>query len=932
MRPSIARAGKAGWRLLSSLTARELARRTPGTAAKPGLEALEERTLLSVFGAQPQLVRFSPDGGATPYSTSGPTGTTPAQIRHAYGFDQIFFSGGTVAGDGSGTTIAIVDAYDDPTIANDLHQFDLRFGLPDPTFTKVNQNGGSTPPAANHGWASEIALDVEWAHAIAPGASILLVEANSNSTSDLFAAVRYAAGRTGVVAVSMSWGSGEFGGETGSDSGTFTTPSGHAGVTFVASSGDSGAPDSYPSASPNVLSVGGTTLRLDAAGNILSESGWRGSGGGLSSAEAQPSYQQGLVIHSGSTVISANGRRANPDVSYDSDPATGFPVYDTYNNPVATPWGQWGGTSDAAPQWAALIAIADQGRALGGVASLDGRNDILPRLYQLPGSDFHDIATGTSTGTPNYSAGPGYDLVTGLGTPVANILVPHLIARPPVLAPIPDQAAQAGGSVTVTLSATDPNGLSLTYGATAGSQAYALKQQYGLTGGNPFYNYGGRQDKWMAGANNAWYFILPDGTFYKWDGTLGQATGTLLATLDRAYYANPSLIYNATPTAGVVSVSGNQLTVTPPATFSGKLYVVASASNGFATDYKTFAVTVSIGSNQPPALSPIADATIARNGFYAVTLSATDPDGDPISYAATVFSQAYALKQQYGLFSDGNLYLNYGGRQDKWLQGAGGAWFFLLPDGTLYKWDGTANRATGALYAALDVTYYNDPSLLYNAQPGASTTLSGNHLTVTPTAGFTGALYVTATASDGVGATDSKTFVLTVSGAGNQPPVLSPIPDAAISRGTSYATTLSATDPDGDPITYSATVVSQAYQLRQQYGFFSTGNLYFNYGGQGDEWFQGTGGAWYFILPSGGVYAWDGTPNQATGTLIATLQTAYYNNPSLLYNATVGATASVSGNRLTVTPDATFVGALYVTATASDGLTTDSKTFTLTVS
>ena len=115
---------------------------------------------------------------AAPLSTAGPTGYSPAQIRQAYGFDKIAFNNGTVAGDGSGTTIAIVDAYDDPNIANDLHQFDLQFGLPDPVLTKVNQTRRRRLPAANAGWITEIALDVEWAHAIAPQANILLVEAN----------------------------------------------------------------------------------------------------------------------------------------------------------------------------------------------------------------------------------------------------------------------------------------------------------------------------------------------------------------------------------------------------------------------------------------------------------------------------------------------------------------------------------------------------------------------------------------------------------------------------------------------------------------------------------------------------------------------------------------------------------------------------------
>ena len=122
--------------------------------------------------------------------------------------------------------------------------------------------------------------------------------------------------------------------------------------------------------------MGGTTLNLDASGNILSESAWSGSGGGISAYEPQPSYQSGVVTQSQTA-------RTNPDVAYDADPNTGFPIYNSYTNPASTPWAQFGGTSDAAPQWAALIAIADQGRALAGLGSLDGRTQTLPVLYTL---------------------------------------------------------------------------------------------------------------------------------------------------------------------------------------------------------------------------------------------------------------------------------------------------------------------------------------------------------------------------------------------------------------------------------------------------------------------------------------------------------------------------------------------------------------------
>ena len=167
--------------------------------------------------------------------------------------------------------------------------------------------------------------------------------------------------------------------------------------------------------------MGGTTLSVDSQGNYQSESAWSDSTGGISAFEAQPSYQAGVITQS---------FRTNPDVAYDADPSTGFPVYDSYNNASSTPWSQLGGTSDAAPQWAALIALADQGRLLAGESVLDGPSQTLPMLYQLSAGDFHDITTGSSDGMPVYSAGPGYDLVTGRGTPIANKIVADLIGVP----------------------------------------------------------------------------------------------------------------------------------------------------------------------------------------------------------------------------------------------------------------------------------------------------------------------------------------------------------------------------------------------------------------------------------------------------------------------------------------------------------------------
>ena len=169
--------------------------------------------------------------------TTPPTGAyTPAQIQQAYGFNSISFNG--VAGTGSGETIAIVDAYDDPNIVADLNTFDSQFGLPTTKVTRVNATGGTHYPASDStgGWNSEESLDVEWATRDRPSASIMLVEASSATDADLLAAVTYAASHANVV--SMSWGGSEFSGETGDDSSDFDK----AGVAFVASSGDAGAP------------------------------------------------------------------------------------------------------------------------------------------------------------------------------------------------------------------------------------------------------------------------------------------------------------------------------------------------------------------------------------------------------------------------------------------------------------------------------------------------------------------------------------------------------------------------------------------------------------------------------------------------------------------------------------------------------------------
>jgi len=393
------------------------------------------------------------------WGSSTPSGLAPAQLQVAYGINDIRFA--SSIGDGAGQTIAIVDAYDDPKLvastapgflSSDLAMFDQSFGLPNPpSFLKLNEYGGSsnlpgTDPAgpgnSQGNWEVEEALDVEWAHAMAPEANIVLIECQSGSGIDMYQGARTAAGLAGVSVVSMSWGSNEFNGETSFD-GDFTTPNGHQGVTFVASTGDQGAPGEYPAYSPNVLAVGGTSLYLNASGSYSSEAAWSGSGGGSSEYETEPGYQAG---------VAGGGKRTIPDVSSDANPNTGVAVYDSYNGTSAAPWEQVGGTSLSAPTWAGLIAIANQGRVASGSSTLDGRNGSLSAIYAISQTDFHDVTTG---GNGGFKAGAGYDMVTGIGSPKANLLVPDLVAYGSVgrlaVQAQPPGSSRAGGVLGVSI-------------------------------------------------------------------------------------------------------------------------------------------------------------------------------------------------------------------------------------------------------------------------------------------------------------------------------------------------------------------------------------------------------------------------------------------------------------------------------------------------
>jgi subtilase family serine protease len=342
---------------------------------------------------------------ATPYNVVKPLAIpssspnsllSPVTIKKSYNL-------GTGTNTGSGT-IAIIDAFDDPTAEADLATFSNQFSLPACTtanscFTKHKMSSSLVSSSA---WAIEDSLDLQWAHAVAPTAKILLIESKSDNGVDLVDALNYVKTLPNIVSVSMSWGGGEFNTETAYEN-SFVS---NFGATYFAASGDSGHGTSWPAVSANVVGVGGTTINVNSSGVVTSEVAWSGSGGGISRYVKEPIRQINAKIPY------ANGYRATPDVSYNADPNTGYPVYDSFGYNGYKGWFQVGGTSAGTPQWAAI-------------ATLSNKTLTIPSIYADANSNakasfFRDITSGK-----NGSCGvlctsiTGYDYVTGYGSPLA---------------------------------------------------------------------------------------------------------------------------------------------------------------------------------------------------------------------------------------------------------------------------------------------------------------------------------------------------------------------------------------------------------------------------------------------------------------------------------------------------------------------------------
>ena len=449
--------------------AASLALLTPGAPAV----ALAAHVVTPAVGAHPRAVRITPDAlkvGCQDIRPGRLQCYSPQQIRTAYGFDQVLAKGIT----GKGRTIVIVDAFSSPTITTDLDAFDTLFGLnAPPSFVQVAPDG-LTPFDVNDanqvGWSAEISLDVQWAHAIAPDASIVLDLAKSNDDADILSATKYAVDHNLGDVISQSFGEAESCVDPTllSQEHQLFEKATRKGITLVASSGDQGAAQptcdgssfllsaSSPASDPLVTAVGGTNLVAGPegcsstapaitpitcpdpfnvpSGTYISEHAWNDatpagggdtahgfSGGGFSNLYARPFYQVG-------TSGTRPGHRGVPDVSYNAGVEDGVVAF------WGVPFGPgaafiFGGTSAGSPQWSGLVALADQAvhERVGFINPILYGIARVPRLYRAA---FHDITSGNNSYTPDgvleitgYQTQTGWDPVTGLGSPKADALI-----------------------------------------------------------------------------------------------------------------------------------------------------------------------------------------------------------------------------------------------------------------------------------------------------------------------------------------------------------------------------------------------------------------------------------------------------------------------------------------------------------------------------
>jgi len=597
---------------------------------------------------------------------------TPAQIRAAYGLAALPAVGAAIspavaATLGAGQTIYLIDAYHDATALSDLNTFSTRFGLPTCTNVAVAATAAvplakppanctfsvvysatrgamtSTAPAYNASWAPESKLDVQWAHAIAPLARIVLVELPSAMSNAIIDGNTLAA-RLGAGVVSMSFGLAEAAWVPTTDS-SFTA----TGMTYVAAAGDSGAQVLWPAVSPNVLAVGGTGMDWSGSGTRY-EAAWLSGGGGMSAYEALPAWQSGVTPAGGSKLV----RRAVPDVAFNANPMTGEYVALTLPG-ASTVWNGYGGTSIAAPQWAGIVAVGNAIRAASSKALL---GDIHTLLYKsiaaVPGTyaaSFGDIVDGTDGTCATCRAGVGYDQATGLGTPNSTQLLQNLtgvasiqvVTTAAPVVPGGSFTGKVGAALSQTLSVTAPSGTTTSYALSGAPSGLTVDSTGTLKWAAPVagsYSVTATASTAAGKSASGTYAlkVIPAATpafssSGHYTGSAGTAfSGSLVATNPNS--ATLTYTVSGAP-SGLVAATNGALNWAAPVAGSYTFTARVTDSYGYTTT-QTEALTIAAGAavNHAPT---IAAETLseAAGATFAVRLSGSDADGDAITYSMT---------------------------------------------------------------------------------------------------------------------------------------------------------------------------------------------------------------------------------------------------------------------------------------------------------
>ena len=599
----------------------------------------------------------SKSGTVTPKATPSVVATyTPAQIRSAYGLPVLPSIGTTPTPDqaaqmGAGQTIYIVDAMNDPSAAAELAAFNTKFGLPGcttksiPTTTSLplagpsvnscdfsvvfNTSAGTlsgTTPAYDSGWATEIALDVQWAHATAPLARIILIEAADASTASLVGAINLA-NAMGPGVVSMSFGANE-GSWTSSLESAFLGK----GMTYLGATGDNGAAVSWPSVSPNVVAVGGTTLTYSGAG-ARSEVSWSGTGGGISAFTPAPSYQTNTVPGMGNVA-----HRAVADVAFNADPASGQYVAVMSPGVTTASWLSAGGTSLSTPQWAGLIAIANAQRVASAKPVLGSPHSILyGQISTVPGtyaSAFSDITKGSDGTCALCTAKVGYDPLTGLGTPnVAGLLTSlsgTTVATAPVVTPATINIT-VGTALSFTASVTAPN--PVTYTLTGAPSGMAVSTTGIVTWATPVIGtyqvtVTANDTKTALSGSGIYTLVVaqqaaPVVTASSISGTAGVA----LSFTASATSKNPvTFSMTGAPSGMAISTTGI-VTWASPAAGTYNVTVVAKDTKTSLTGQGVY--TVAISAPLPPAVTA---STITGKPGTALTFTAAATAPNPVTF------------------------------------------------------------------------------------------------------------------------------------------------------------------------------------------------------------------------------------------------------------------------------------------------------------